>query len=379
MVTCLILAAGKAERMGKIKALLPFSLEEPDKRKCSALEVIVQAYRDVCINDILVVTGYHSEEIEDEAHRLNVRCVRNKNPEQGMFSSVQTGLAACTLGENSSIFVHPADCPLVRPITLIRLASAGQNGVKVPFFGEESGHPIVLPARIAKNILQSDPMLGGGLKKAVEKEEWAKIPVPDSFILDDMDLPEDYERIRKRAYWRNALDLREAYEFMREWHLPEKALSHGKAVGEVAFSFAKALRSDTCNPELARVGGLVHDFAKGGNNSHDHERIGGSILTDLGLSKLAHIVASHRDQTIADTDPLTEREIVYLADKYCMGSKFVPISERFGQKLQLYAHDAEACTAITRRMQNALIMEARVKRECGQEPSDIAFQALRNT
>jgi len=57
------------------------------------------------------------------------------------------------------------------------------------------------------------------------------------------------------------------------------------------------------------------------------------------------------------TSPVTERELVYLADKYCYGGSFVPLQRRFDLKLEAYAQDTQACEAILGRLGRAKELE----------------------
>lgn len=50
--------------------------------------------------------------------------------------------------------------------------------------------------------------------------------------------------------------------------------------------------------------------------------------------------------------------------------------ERFGEKLALYSHDAEACAAIRGRMSNALDLLDLVERTCGRGIEEILDGAL---
>ena len=54
----------------------------------------------------------------------------------------------------------------------------------------------------------------------------------------------------------------------------------------------------------------------------------------------------------------------------------MPLERRFGQKLALYAADPAACAAIRGRLGRARALEARLTREVGRSPADIARQAL---
>ena len=118
----ILLAAGQASRMGAVKALLPLPLL-PGGASCSALEGLVRCYRGVGVDDILVVSGFHVEDVEAAARDLGLAVARNPRPEQGMFSSVCAGLRAVP-EDCASCFVHPVDVPLVRPMTLSALLDA---------------------------------------------------------------------------------------------------------------------------------------------------------------------------------------------------------------------------------------------------------------
>ena len=121
--------------------------------------------------------------------------------------------------------------------------------------------------------------------------------------------------------------------------------------------------SDFCSaldPDLALAGGLVHDICKG---EKGHEVAAGRFFRHLHLPLMAHLVEDHRDLTLPDDQPITERELVFLADKYCYGGSFVPVRQRFEQKLETFG--TEVAQAIRGRMERALAMEARLARELG--------------
>ena len=83
------------------------------------------------------------------------------------------------------------------------------------------------------------------------------------------------------------------------------------------------------------------------------------------------IVAAHRDVPAPASGVLTEKEVVCLADKLVRGSQRISVRERFGEKLALYSHDAEACAAIRGRMGNALDLLDLVERTCGRGIEEI--------
>ncbi|MBQ7584681.1 MAG: NTP transferase domain-containing protein [Desulfovibrionaceae bacterium] len=361
----IILAAGLAQRMGEIKALLPFS-------NLSALATIVWSYRFAKIEPILVVSGYHALEVEAEALNLKVQVCRNPEPSLGMFSSLKVGLSSFVKQEQfKAFFIHPVDCPLIRPLTLLKLKESYEALdnplVLVPTFLGKSGHPPLIPHELAAKILELPLNFPQGLAGVLREAKSLEIAVPDSFILQDMDIREDYENLKAQSFYHKALTPLEALELLRLSQVSAKGIRHGEAVGKVAK--ALAIKVGGCSKDLAYAGGLVHDLAKGHSQ---HEAYGAWLLESLGLPKLARIVRDHRDLTLRDDCPLTERELVYLADKYCLGGGWVPLKERFGQKLSLYAKDQEACKAIEIRLSHALSLEARLKREIKEDPAAIA-------
>lgn len=384
----ILLAAGQASRMGAVKALLPLPLLSGGA-PCSALEGLVRCYRGAGMEDILLVSGFHAAEVEAAARGLGLTVVRNPRPEEGMFSSACAGLRAVP-EDCAACFMHPVDVPLVRSLTLVALLDAsasesrpGLPSVLIPTYEGKEGHPPLLPAACREHILAHARGGGeGGLRAALAGLPRRSVPVADSFILEDMDRPEDYARLRTLAASREALWPAEAWSLLRLCRVPERGLRHASAVSAVAAALAQALRESRVergwtgtgpDPELARAGGLLHDICKG---LPEHEKAGGRFLAELGLPVAAALVADHRDLSVPDTAPLTERELVYLADKYCYGREFVPLERRFGQKLALYAADPAACAAIRGRLGRARALEARLTREVGRSPADIARQAL---
>lgn len=386
-VSAIILAAGMGRRMGKVKALLPLALL-PGNGQCSALAGLARLYRGCGIRNILVVSGFHAEAVEEEARSLGLPAARNRHPEDGMFSSVRTGLERLTAGGNAAAaFVQPADVPLVRPLTLAAmLAAYGEEGkgdgippVLVPSFEGREGHPPLIPAVHFPRILAHGGR--GGLRGALAALPGQTVPVADALMLEDMDTPDDHARLDRLACWRDSLRPAEALALLRLRQVPERGLRHAKAVGTVAAAFAAALTHKRraagheagCRPWLALSGGLLHDIAKG---QPKHEAAGGALLDGLGLPRMARLVCDHRDISLPPHEPITERELVYLADKYCRGGEFVPLDRRFGEKMFSVGSDAAARAAIAERLERARRMEARLAGETEQSPEDMARRAL---
>ncbi|MEA4879967.1 MAG: NTP transferase domain-containing protein, partial [Synergistaceae bacterium] len=112
-----VLAAGYSRRMGFFKPLRKIRGRTPLQRIFSSL-------RESGVEEIIVVTGHRRGATEEAVARLGVRPVFNSRFSQGMFTSVQAGVASLS-SRAGFFFLLPADIPLVRPSTLSLLLRRG--------------------------------------------------------------------------------------------------------------------------------------------------------------------------------------------------------------------------------------------------------------
>ncbi|MYL83699.1 NTP transferase domain-containing protein [Desulfovibrio aerotolerans] len=360
-----ILAGGLSSRMlGPLKPLLPLAGQ-------TALARLAATLRHAGVTDIVVAGGHRHDEIAAEAARLGLRFVYNPYYETGMFSTVRAALAVLP-PTAAQVLITPADVPLFRPATVVRLL--GRAGapdappVLYPSFAGERGHPPCLDATLAPAILAYDG--DGGLRAALAPYPFEELPVADALTLADMDTPDDYAVLDVLAGRLDIPTPAEAEALLAIEAVPPQGLAHARGVAAVAVALTRGLNAAGAglDCELIEAAALLHDVAKG---QPHHEAAGGRLLDALGFSRAGAIVAAHRDIDLPPQAPVTEREIVYLADKFVHGSRLVSVPERFGQKLALFAHDPEAVAAITRRRSNALAILARVERALPRPLADI--------
>ena len=374
----LILAAGAASRMGRCKALLP--LPFPDG-ECCALERLARMY--AFCGRRFVVTGHHAGLLEPVAPGWGLSAVRNPRPEDGMFSSLCRGLHAVLeqaradgVGpEQGGVFVHPVDVPLTL-LALLRAADVLPGTALQAAFCGEPGHPVFLPLSLVPAILAHDGH--DGLRGALAAVPCRQAAVADAAMLPDMDTPEQYATLQRMAACHDALTRDEAEGLLLQAGVPERGLRHALAVGRVAEALCAALaeaRGEEAPVEtaLALASGLTHDICKG---MHGHEAAGGRLLSSLGLARMAANVAAHRDQSVPAEKRLGAHELVYLADKYCRGGIWVPVAQRFAQKLEEFGDDPGARAGIEGRRDRALALERRLAAELGRDPARLAREAL---
>ncbi|WP_243360211.1 DVU_1551 family NTP transferase [Fundidesulfovibrio terrae] len=359
-VAALVPAAGLSSRMDGFKPLLPL-------RGSTVLGCVTRSLREAGVEDILAVAGHKAGEVYAEAARLQIGCVVNREYEQGMFSSILTGIAALPGGVDA-VLVLPVDIPLVRPQTIRSLLDRfGDRPIAYPTFLGERGHPPLIRSDCLPFI--SSWKEDGGLRATLSELEKRlgadETPVADANILFDLDTPQNYREALRRVRRRGRPTPGEAQALLEIHCVNERGLAHAHAVARIALALATALneaRGWPLDMDLTQAAALLHDIAKKRKN---HEAEGGRILDAAGFPDAARIVEAHRDLSIPDIAPITEREVVYLADKLVCCDSPVSVHRRFQEKLDRFGHDPEAFTAISGRRDRALAMLARVERESG--------------
>lgn len=179
-VDCIVPAAGRSERMGRWKPVLPF-------RGSTIVETVVAAALAAC-GRVILVTGYRGGELAALfAAEVRVTVVRNPAWELGMFSSIQRGAAAVL---TSRFFVHLADMPWVDPEIYRTLLAAGEADFVFPVHGGMRGHPVLLGARARGEILRAEPDTGS-MKDIARRLDVLEVPVQTDAALRDIDEPAD--------------------------------------------------------------------------------------------------------------------------------------------------------------------------------------------
>jgi molybdenum cofactor cytidylyltransferase len=370
-LSAIILAAGLSSRMGELKATLPLG-------SGTVLEQCIGLFRDYGIEDLIVVIGHRSEETGVIAERAGARLVHNPEFASGMYSSIRTGVRH--LAERSNgFFLLPVDIPLVRPGTVRLLARSFTTPpfqITYPTFDGKRGHPPLIAGDMISTIIGNEHP-AGGLRSLLTKVEnnqpqrVVEVTVPDANILFDMDTPEDYTACLRRFSHLDYPTMEECTIIFKIHPMPEKGLAHGRLVAQIAMTLCQAILRNgrrRLDSDLCQVCGWLHDIAKG----HPiHEKVGARWLRDLGFNRAADIVAAHKDLDWQPEAAITEKELVYLADKLARGSRIVDIKERFEEKLVLYKDNPEIVRAINNRYEQAQQLATAIETETGQRLGDI--------
>lgn len=197
MISGILLAAGESRRMqGAFKPLLKWG-------KRTVIGECVHQLRNSQLADIFVVLGPREDEIRARLIGTGVQYVINHNYQRGMLSSIKTGLEM--LSPNTDAFLLAlVDQPMISAVLIDRLLDAferGDKGIVIPTYQGKHGHPVVISTKYVDDILQLPDDNEDGLRGFINehKKDWLAVPVATEAVLEDIDHPEDYERLSVRV------------------------------------------------------------------------------------------------------------------------------------------------------------------------------------
>ena len=191
----LVLAAGESQRMGG----RPKPLIERDG--VPLVRRVVQALLGAGVGEVVVVIGHRADEVAWVVADLPVRIVVNESYSAGHVTSLRKGLVELPESVGATL-VALADQPLLEPADVTALLEAwprrGAARALVPRVQEQRGHPVVLEASACGEILRGDAGYGAREWMDEHPDEVAWFDSDNVHYVEDVDYPEDLERIAQR-------------------------------------------------------------------------------------------------------------------------------------------------------------------------------------
>ncbi len=191
-------AAGLSRRMGQPKLLLDLAGQ-------TVIARVVQALRAAAIERCLVVVRPDDVELAREVVATGGEVVQPPTNPAEMRESVEYALREVTRQSHSTgrpcdgWVLIPADHPtlnseLVRD--LIVVWSENPSRIAVPTCNGRRGHPTIFPWSLTEEVYQlpSDQGLNSLLRSNPDRV--LEMTVTDARILEDLDTPEDWQRMR---------------------------------------------------------------------------------------------------------------------------------------------------------------------------------------
>jgi molybdenum cofactor cytidylyltransferase len=183
-IAAIVLAAGKASRMGsnKLVALLD---GEPIVRRT------VQAVLGSRARPVIVVTGHEAEAVRAALAGLDVRFVHNPDYADGMSTSLRAGIAAA--GAADAAMICLGDMPRLQAAHFNAVIDAFHAGdpsdIIVPTFERKRGNPVLWPRKFFAEMAALSGDVGA--RSLIERHaaHVRTLNVDDSAILVDVDTP----------------------------------------------------------------------------------------------------------------------------------------------------------------------------------------------
>jgi len=191
MISAVILAAGESRRMGAQNKLLLQIGSEVLIRK------FVESVCASAADAVLVVLGHEAEKIKAVLQDLTVSFVENTCFEEGMTTSIQSGVKAAST-ESTGLMICLADLPFAETSDFNRLIQAftdfrrtESSLIIVPVFQGQRGNPVLFSAEFRDKILAHK---GEGCREIVRQypQSVREVCMENDNLLRDIDTPEDY-------------------------------------------------------------------------------------------------------------------------------------------------------------------------------------------
>lgn len=194
-VAAILLAAGRSERMGAFKPLLPFG-------ETTVIETCIDHLREAGVETIVVVLGHRAEEITSRLEGQPLRFALNPDPESEMSVSIACGAGHLPGGIGAAL-IALTDQPAVPPgviATLIEHWRTSGTRLLIPEFQGRGGHPVLVDLGYRSELLNLDPESGlRGLFDA-HRDQVERIPVNSPYIARDMDTWDDYRSLHQEIW-----------------------------------------------------------------------------------------------------------------------------------------------------------------------------------
>jgi len=191
-IGAVILAAGRSQRMGRPKLVLPWGNK-------TVIEHITTTLIQAGIEEILLVTGGAREQVEQALSAYNVKFAYNPHYEtSGMITSLQIGIYSSdpTL---DALLVVLGDQPVMQTEVIHLITQAfylHRPRLVIPSYQMRRGHPWLIEKSLWEKILEmpAEATLRDFLQRY--QQDILYVPVNTATILQDMDTPDDYQHLK---------------------------------------------------------------------------------------------------------------------------------------------------------------------------------------
>jgi uncharacterized protein len=167
-------------------------------------------------------------------------------------------------------------------------------------------------------------------------------------------------------------------QLMDDYRMLDNIKAHSKVVARVAELITSGFmqrNGEALNLDLVISASLLHDIAKTQclDSRCDHAKMGGEICREHGFTEIADIVEEHVVIKSNGSGRITEKEIVYYADKRVNHDKVVSLHDRLDYILERYArNNAVRHDLIQQNFDKCLKMEKKIFDNLDFSPEQLA-------
>ncbi len=190
----IIPAAGLSRRMGRPKLLMPWG------QGC-VIDHVLQAWCESDVSKVLITVRADDELLLEQCRGHDVEVVILDPAPLDMKASVQGALEfvgehECPCDEDVWMLA-PADMPRLSTRLINHVLHAHEPAspaIVAPEAGSRKGHPVLFPWKLAGRVHQL--AVSEGIRELWNQHAGRTIAWEDGISLDDIDTPDDYNRLR---------------------------------------------------------------------------------------------------------------------------------------------------------------------------------------
>ncbi|MFC1932860.1 molybdenum cofactor cytidylyltransferase [Chloroflexota bacterium] len=187
MISAILLAAGESKRMGQPKQLMPFG-------QSTILEQAIDNLLNSAVSETIVVLGHRAEEIAKTIAAKPVKPAINPNYQQGMSTSIITGLNLID-SRARAVIIALGDQPSVDSRTINKLIdefNSHNKGIAIPVYQGRRGNPVIFDIRYKGELLKLKGDIGG--REIIDRhpDDVLEVAVNCEGVCVDIDTMENY-------------------------------------------------------------------------------------------------------------------------------------------------------------------------------------------
>ena len=194
-IAAIIPAAGRSERMGRPKLILPIE-------GATVIARVVSAFSAAGVAPVIVVAPPSEIEgarpIFEEAESRGAFVVVPAVPTADMRSSVEFGLLALDreFARPDAVLIAPGDSPGLSSKIIAKIIEHFNtfHSIVAPTRNGKRGHPLLLPWEFAQEIFDLPPDVGVNALLSLRPESISELLIDDPGAFEDLDTPEDYRK-----------------------------------------------------------------------------------------------------------------------------------------------------------------------------------------